>query len=121
MESGDGRGAGRTTARRLCQTLLSPGQARPGGGHPQGARAGGDHDRNGEQEGKQVASGDQAALGRPIQLLSERCRLGADVAAGVSHKWLAQRLEEAKIGFELTKNALTATTDHSSSRRSDTQ
>ena len=68
-----------------------------------------------------MASGDQAALGRPIQLLSERCRLGADVAAGVSHKWLAQRLEEAKIGFELTKNALTATTDHSSSRRSDTQ
>src|SRR6266571_5955301 len=46
--------------------------------------AGGDHDRNGEQEGKQLASGDQAALGRPIQLLSERCRLGADVAARVS-------------------------------------
>src|SRR5437773_12157116 len=53
-------------------------------GHPQGARASGDHDRNGEQEGKQVASGDQAALGRPIQLLSERCPLGADVRAGVS-------------------------------------
>jgi len=45
--------------------------------------------------------------------------LGADVAAGVSHKWLAQRLEEAKIGFEQTKNAFRRCGDAEAMQRLD--
>src|SRR5918996_1682802 len=76
-----GPGCARRAPGRIHRPVLPARRARRGGGHPQSAGARPPADRHRQQAGQPLASPVRAALGRPVQLLRQRPRLGPDVRA----------------------------------------